>query len=64
MGDMLGVFMQWLHFSSLAMLIGGILYGRLVMAPASAALAPDEREALAIEPPRLFVHSFWPPFVG
>jgi len=46
MGDMLGVIMQWLHFSSLAMLIGGILYGRLVMAPASAALAPDEREAL------------------
>jgi putative copper export protein len=46
MGDMLGVFMQWLHFSSLAMLIGGILYGRLVMLPASAALAPDAREAL------------------
>jgi putative copper export protein len=46
MGDMLGVIMQWLHFSSLAMLIGGILYGRLVMVPASAALAPDEREAL------------------
>ena len=43
---MLGVFMQWLHFSSLAMLIGGILYGRLVMLPLSATLAKDEREAL------------------
>ena len=44
---MLGVIMQWLHFSSMATLIGGILYGRLVMAPSSAALAPDTREALA-----------------
>ena len=46
MGEALGVFMQWLHFSSLATLIGGILYGRLVMAPSSAVLAPDERAAL------------------
>jgi putative copper export protein len=46
MGDMLGVIMQWLHFSSLATLIGGILYGRLVMLPASSVLAPDAREAL------------------
>jgi cytochrome bd-type quinol oxidase subunit 2 len=47
MGDVLGVIMQWLHFSSLATLIGGILYGRLVMLRSSAALAPDAREALA-----------------
>ena len=47
MGDVLGVIMRWLHYSSVATLIGGILYGRLVMAPSSAALAPDEREALA-----------------
>jgi cytochrome bd-type quinol oxidase subunit 2 len=47
MGDVLGVVMQWLHFSSLAMLIGGILYGRLVMLRSTAALAPDAREALA-----------------
>ena len=44
---MTGVIMQWLHFSSLATLIGGILYGRLVMLPSIAALAPDAREALA-----------------
>jgi putative copper export protein len=47
MGEMLGVIMQWVHFSSLATLIGGILYGRLVMLPASAPLAPDARQALA-----------------
>jgi cytochrome bd-type quinol oxidase subunit 2 len=47
MGEMLGVIMQWVHFSSLATLIGGILYGRLVMVPSTAALAKDEREALA-----------------
>jgi uncharacterized membrane protein len=47
MGDVLGVIMRWLHYSSLTTLIGGILYGRLVMLPASAVLAPDEREALA-----------------
>ena len=46
MGDVLGVIMQWLHFSSLTTLIGGILYGRLVMVPVSATLAKDEREAL------------------
>ena len=47
MGDVLGVIMRWLHYSSVATLIGGILYGRLVMVPSSAVLAPDEREALA-----------------
>ena len=46
MGEVLGVIMQWLHFSSLTTLIGGILYGRLVMAPSSAVLAPNERAAL------------------
>jgi putative copper export protein len=47
MADVLGAIMRWLHYSSVATLIGGILYGRLVMLPASAALAPDAREALA-----------------
>jgi len=46
MGDVLSVIMRWLHYSSLTTLIGGILYGRLVMVPASAVLAPDERAAL------------------
>jgi putative copper export protein len=47
MGDVLGVIMRWLHYSSVTTLIGGILYGRLVMLPASAVLAQDAREALA-----------------
>ncbi|MGA2721537.1 MAG: hypothetical protein ABSG79_03900 [Bryobacteraceae bacterium] len=47
MGDVLGAIMQWLHLASMATLIGGILYGRLVMPPSIAALAPDAREALA-----------------
>jgi uncharacterized membrane protein len=47
MGDALGVIMRWLHYSSVTTLIGGILYGRLVMVPSSATLAPDERDALA-----------------
>jgi cytochrome bd-type quinol oxidase subunit 2 len=46
MGEALGVFMRWLHYTSLTTLIGGILYGRLVMVPSSAVLAPDERAAL------------------
>jgi putative copper export protein len=47
MVDALGMIMRWLHLSSVATLIGGILYGRLVMLPSSAAVAPDAREALA-----------------
>jgi uncharacterized membrane protein len=47
MPDILTVIMRWMHISSMATLIGGILYGRLVVAPAIAALAPDAREAFA-----------------
>jgi putative copper export protein len=47
MADVLFVTMRWLHFVSMAALIGGILFARLVMTPASRALAPDAREALA-----------------
>ena len=47
MGDVLGAIMRWLHYSSVTTLIGGILYGRLVMLPASAVLAEDAGEALA-----------------
>ncbi|HEY2019091.1 MAG TPA: hypothetical protein VGH38_36545 [Bryobacteraceae bacterium] len=47
MADALFVIMRWLHFSSMATLIGGILYGRLVMTPAIGSLAPEAGEALA-----------------
>ncbi|MBZ5624248.1 MAG: hypothetical protein LAQ69_36955 [Acidobacteriia bacterium] len=46
MTDALLVTMRWIHIASMATLIGGILYGRLVMAPAIATLAPDARESL------------------
>jgi putative copper export protein len=45
MPDVLFVVMRWLHFTSMATLIGGILYGRLVMTPALGALSPDAAKA-------------------
>jgi uncharacterized membrane protein len=41
------VIMRWIHIASMATLIGGLLYARLVMSPAIATLAADAREALA-----------------
>jgi len=46
MPDILTLIMRWIHISSMATLVGGILYGRLVVAPAMASLAPDAQEAL------------------
>ena len=46
MTDALLVLMRWIHIASMATLIGGLLYGRMVMAPAIAALSPDARESL------------------
>ena len=47
MGDALPVIMRWIHITSMATLIGGVLYARLVMFPAMAALPEDARAALA-----------------
>jgi uncharacterized membrane protein len=47
MPDVLTIFMRWMHISSVAILIGGILYARLVETPAVAALPPDLRESFA-----------------
>jgi len=47
MGDVLFVLMRWVHFSSMAALIGGLLYGRMVMTPAVGSVAPESSEALA-----------------
>ena len=44
--DILSVIMRWLHLSSMATLLGGMLYWRLVLTPASEALSPETREAL------------------
>jgi cytochrome bd-type quinol oxidase subunit 2 len=46
MPDLLSAIMRWLHISSMAALLGGFLYARLAMTPASRALAPDGNEAL------------------
>ncbi len=56
MADALFVIMRWLHFASMATLIGGMLYARLVMMPSMRAFAPDagkefeERTAVRYRP--------------
>lgn len=47
MADGLNVFMFWLHVSSVVALIGGILYARAVLVPASKALGPDAQRGLS-----------------
>ena len=47
MPDALYVIMHWLHISSVAALIGGFLYARLAMTPASGTFAPEARETLS-----------------
>jgi uncharacterized membrane protein len=46
MTEALNVLMRWLHITSVVVLIGGVLYARLVVAPAAASLAAAEQEAL------------------
>jgi len=46
MPDVLNVFMRWLHISSVVTLIGGMIFGRLVMTPAAAGLSGETRTAL------------------
>src|ERR1039458_5393453 len=47
MFEALGIFMRWLHIASVATLIGGMLYGWLVLVPATGVLAAEARKALA-----------------
>jgi cytochrome bd-type quinol oxidase subunit 2 len=46
MPEVLGLLMRWFHISSMAVLVGGLIYARLAMTPASEALAPEGRDAL------------------
>lgn len=46
MGDILIPLMRWLHLSSVATLVGGILYARFVIAPSESFLPPDARVTL------------------
>ena len=62
MADVLFVLMRWLHFASMATLVGGILYGRLVMTSSLGALAPDARDAFGDKSRRrATARWFWPP---
>jgi uncharacterized membrane protein len=45
MADVIYVIMRWLHISSMATLIGGMIFGRMVMSQAAAGLSPDSRES-------------------
>ena len=47
MGDVLLVLMRWLHISSMATLIGGILYWRYVLEPSLRGLATDAANAVS-----------------
>ncbi len=46
MSDILTIIMRWLHISSMATLVGGVLYGRLVIAPAVATISPESADEL------------------
>src|SRR5437660_1868943 len=52
--DILSVIMRWVHLTSMATLVGGMLYWRVVLAPASEALPADAREALGDRAAGLF----------
>ncbi|MGP8243612.1 MAG: hypothetical protein ACLQVN_03730 [Bryobacteraceae bacterium] len=45
--EALGVFMRWLHLSSVAALIGGMSYASAVLAPAAGKLDAEAKAALA-----------------
>ena len=45
MADVIYVIMRWLHISSVATLIGGMIFGRVVMTQAAGGLSPESRES-------------------
>ena len=45
MVEALAVLMRWLHLTSMATLVGGMLFGRLAITASEEALAPDARES-------------------
>jgi putative copper export protein len=46
MGDVLMTLMRWLHLSSAATLVGGLLYARFVIAPSESFLPGDAHSTL------------------
>jgi hypothetical protein len=47
MKEVLPVLMRWLHISAATLLVGGLLYGRLVLKATSESLSPDVVEKLS-----------------
>jgi uncharacterized membrane protein len=54
MFEALGIFMRWLHIASVATLIGGLIYGWLVLVPATGALPAEARKALTARAAALY----------
>jgi uncharacterized membrane protein len=59
MADVLYVIMRWLHITSMATLIGGMIFGRWVMMQAAEGLSPESRgsfldRAAALYQPMVF----------
>jgi uncharacterized membrane protein len=46
MGDILAVVMRWLHISSMAVLIGGAVFGKFVAAHAIDMMNPENRDTM------------------
>jgi len=54
MFEPIGILMRWLHLASVATLIGGMIYGWLVMVPATAGLTKESRDAFTRTAANLF----------
>jgi uncharacterized membrane protein len=54
MFEALGILMRWLHIASVATLVGGMLYGWLVLVPATGVLTADNREVLTTRAAALY----------
>jgi len=46
MTDALNVLMRWMHITSVVVLVGGVLYARLVIVPAIASLPAGQQDSL------------------
>ena len=46
MTDALNVLMRWMHITSVVVLVGGVLYARLLIVPAIASLPADQQDSL------------------
>ena len=54
MADVLAVFMRWLHIASVAVLVGGLLYGSMALRATEGAIAADTVEKIGDAAAALF----------